>query len=236
MELIRDFKKRFSGAMRVAPELCAVGYCDDSNFKKFDGTIKMPNGTLPAQNGFRLAVHVQREPAPRLPARWEEMQDVFFTARGGQGVPALQPIYTCRDEDYGWDPIAEPPQPFPLFEVRYGDGDIDPMVPDGDYDQEPVAYTHPEPQRTLLTERLRALLRRIDEERREHARRAGKARPFSLAQLNKLEEDDNRANQALHKALREGDTKAADKERRFLLVEIECQWRGDEAIEDRFRI
>jgi len=227
---VTDFVQRFAAAMGVTPDRCTVGFyvLRPKNFCAFNGTNEMGGSALPAQNGFKIEMRVQRlvgsPPFAPTDAQWDSIRDLcrpFDRERDGQPLPQPHPLYTCVPADLGWNPIVEPPEPFPVFDVS---------IP-----REKSAGAHCADALGDV-ERLRRLLRRIDEERRAHLVRARKAKPLSLEELARLKEADDHANQALYKAAQGGDARAvAECDNAFFLVEMKSQWRSTRStMEERF--
>jgi hypothetical protein len=212
---VAKFIERFAIAMRVEPELCALGFYDGrkKQFVPFDGANEMGGGE-PSPNGYKLMVRVRRVAgAPLTPDddQWDAIGDIcrpFRIEHADNVLPQPRPLYRCPDEEVGWNALAVPPQPFPAF-------DHIPKLQDTCTDACATAAD------------LRRLLKWLDEQRETHLRRAHKATRLSWEQLAKLKEDNDNAMKALHEALPAGNPRAIDSARRaYFLAEVDSQWRG----------
>ena len=218
---ITRFIERFARAMRVEPELCALGFyaARKKRFEVFDGKNVMGGGE-PSPNGYKLIVQVRRLPAAApfttTDDQWDAIRDVcrpFGSERDDNVLPAPRPMYVCRDEDAGWNPMSVPPQPYPSF-------------PDHIPRQQDCTDAVASP------EDLRRLLQWLDVERAAHLRRAHKAKRCSWEELSTLKKANDAAMQAHHKAVEAGDQRATDlATQAYFLAEVQSQWRGTDSEE-----
>jgi len=197
--------------------MCVLGFyaARKKKFEAFNGVNEMSGGD-PSPNGYKLMVQVRRLPAaPPLTTdedQWDSIRDVcrpFKSERDDNVLPAPQPVYMCREDDFGWNPMSVPPEPFPAFPdhiPRQQDTCTDALATPAD---------------------LRRLLQWLENQRSVHLRRVHKAKRCSWEELSKLKQANDSAMQAHHKAVKAGDARAADSARAaYFIAEEQSQWRG----------